>query len=233
MSDRPVRGFARPVIALVVAAAVIGAAIAASSYSGTAAPRSTGPSTSSETVTTSVPQSCSEDVYNSRTAMTMENVPVLLMQPGSTGYICVTYQSVWEGNSSLYQKQYFVNGIYPFELSIGTESCTASGGGTGTYCAETVSHSFVITASPASIIPTPTMDYVSMVYTVTALGSSTGFYDRSAPYERCSGMPMAVGYSQVNASDFAPIAAPSCPFLPFAPVGVSVQGIGVVYLPFG
>lgn len=55
------------------------------------------------------------------------------------------------------------------------------------------------------------MNYVTIVYIITALGNSTGFYSESAPWTGCFGMPMAVGYSasQVNASDF---------FLPQPPV---------------
>jgi hypothetical protein len=93
----------------------------------------------------------------------------------------------------------------------------------------------VVSASPGSIQPSSTTDYVSVVYTVRALANSTGFYDRSAPYDYCIGMPMAVGYSasQVNSSDFDPIVQPPCALLPFGPVGVSVGGMGVVYVPFG
>jgi DNA-binding transcriptional ArsR family regulator len=44
--------------------------------------------------------------------------PVLLMQPGTTGYICITYQSEWQGNSGQYQSGLFSNGIFPFGFSI-------------------------------------------------------------------------------------------------------------------
>jgi len=190
-------------------------------------------STASETVTIGTPPPCNENVYNTKTVLTMENVPVLLMQPGSTASICVTYQSAWQGNSSEYNKLGFGNGTYGFSLSIGKERCETSAGETS--CTEIVSNSFIITANPGSIQPSPTTNYVAVVYTVASLANSTGFYDRSAPYEYCIGMPMAVGYSasQVNSSDFSPIVIPPCPLLQFAAVGVSVGGIDVMYIPFG
>jgi hypothetical protein len=177
--------------------------------------------------------SCNEGVYNSSTSLSMQNVPVLLMQPGSTGYICVTYQSAWRGNSSQFSSQYFQNDTYQFALSIGKENCVTSMGGGGT-CTGTNSYSFAISASPGSIHPSPETNYVSVIYTVHALGNSTGFYDYSAPYLYCGGMPMAVSYSQskVNASDFTPMFPIPCPLLLFAPVGVSVGGMNVMYVSF-
>jgi hypothetical protein len=240
MNGQPVRDFTRLATAIIVAALVIGAGIAGSAYlrapttvTETSTTTSVTTSTTTEVVTTGPSQGCNEGVYNALTSLTLENVPVLLMEPNSTGLVCVTYRSEWQGNSSQYNSQYFVNDTYQFGLSISEKDCGTSGGGTG--CSPNVSHSFVISASPSSIRPSPTTDYVSVVYTVTALSNSTGFYDRSAPYDYCIGMPMAVGYSasQVNASDFAPIVVPPCPLLPFVPVGVSVSGMNVEYIPFG
>lgn len=187
---------------------------------------------STGTNTTEVTPACNENVYNSLTNLSMENVPVLLMKPGSTGYICVTYQSAWQGNSTQFNNLHFQNETYGFTLSVGKEDCVTGGGMTS--CSKIISNSFTINASPSSITPMSSTNYVSVVYTITALGNSTGFYDRSAPYEYCSGMPMAVGYSssQVNASDFnTPMIVP-CALLPFDPIGVSVGGMNVMYLAF-
>ncbi len=184
------------------------------------------------TSTTGISPACNESVYNSNTTSTLKNVPVLVMQPGSTAYICVTYQSAWQGNSTQYHSQYFQNDTYQFALSVSREDCVSSDGGTS--CTGIISHSFATSASPSSITPSPTTNYVSVVYTITALANSTGFYDRSAPYDYCTGMPMAVGYSpsQINASDFAPILIPPCPLLPFGPIAVTVGGMNVIYLAF-
>lgn len=193
----------------------------------------TATSTTTLTVTSAVSQPCTEQVYNATTILTLANVPVLLMQPGSTGYVCVTYRSEWDGNPGQFNSQFFPNGTYEFSLSISKEHCVTNSSETS--CTSAVSNSFVTGASPSSIRPSPATDYVDVLYTVTALSNSTGFYDRSAPYEYCIGMPMAVGYSasQVNASDFAPILIPPCPLLPFAPVSVSVVGMNVTYVAFG
>jgi hypothetical protein len=91
-----------------------------------------------------------------------------------------------------------------------------------------------ISALPSSIQPSASTNYVTVVYTVSALSNSTGFYDSSAPFQHCSGMPMAVGYSaaQVNASDFAPRIVHPCVFLPFFPSSVSVIGMNATFIAF-
>lgn len=219
-------------VAIVLVIAVFGAYFVGTMTS-TSSVSSSLTSTTTATHTTGISTPCNENVYNRNTTSTLENVPVLLMQPGSTAYICVTYQSAWQGNSSQYRSQYFQNDTYRFDISVSKEDCVSNEGGTS--CTEIISHSFVISASPSSITPSPATNYVSVVYAITALANSTGFYDRSAPYDYCIGMPMAVGYSpsQVNASDFAPILIPPCPLLPFAPIMVSVGSMTVIYLAFG
>jgi hypothetical protein len=149
------------------------------------------------------------------------------MQPDETAFICVTYQSAWQGNSSRYSNQYLANGTYQFAMAISKEHCATRGS-----CNSTLSHSFVVSGFPSSIQPSAATDYVTVVYTVTALSNSTGFYDSSAPFDYCVGMPMAVGYaaSEVGSSDFAPRVLPPCPFLQFTPFSVSVGGMYVIYL---
>ncbi len=163
-------------------------------------------------------------------------VPVLLMQANSTAYICVVYQSSWQGNPANFPNlgpPLFVDGIYRFGLSTSKGHCAPTAGG-GTACTSTNSNSFMISALPSFIQPTATTDHVSVLYTITALGNSTGFYDSSAPFDSCGGMPMAVGYtaSQINATDFAQRTIPSCPFLFFTPYSVSVSDMSVTYIHF-
>ena len=199
---------------------------------------STDVETTTITATTTETQvlSCSGDqqVWSSTNSNDANSVPILLMRPDATSFICVTYQSFWAGNSSQYSQQFFANGTYDFALLIGKEHCTALNG--GTECNTILSHSFIIGAFPSSIRPTAGTDYVTVVYAVTALSNSTGFYDNSAPYEYCQSMPMAVGYSasQVNASDFAPPTVTPCPFLPFTPFSVSISvGMNLTHVRFG
>ena len=74
---------------------------------------------------------------------------------------------------------------------------------------------------------------MTVVYRVSALQNSTGFYDQSAPYGYCGDIPMAVGYSasQVNGSDFPPRPpVHSCIAVPYIPISVGVSGMGVAYV---
>jgi hypothetical protein len=188
--------------------------------------------TTTSTITTTVALPCDLPVWNS--SQTSNEVPVLLMQPSSTGHICVTYQSAWKGNSSEYQKHYAGFQNIQFGLSISKEHCVATPGG-GTSCAPVDFNSFVTSAVPSSIQLSGTTDYVTVVYTVISLSNSTGFYDNSAPYlASCRTMPMAVGYaaSQVNASDFATIFVPPCSLQAFSPSSVSIAGMNFTYVQF-
>jgi hypothetical protein len=230
MTAKPPSDYARLAAAVVMAAVVIGAAIIASSYLGTA-------TTVTKTVTTGLILPCSDQVWSTSSSYDSA-VPVLLMRPGSTAFICVTYQSAWEGNSSQYTSQ---DGKFDhvFSLYITTNQCVSGAtenGCTGGWT-PTISHSFRIEGSPDLIQPTPDTNYVTVVYTVTALSNATGFYDNSAPYGYCGAMPMAVGYaaSQVNASDFPGYLLPwylLCIYVLFTPTSVSVGGMNVTYVAF-
>jgi hypothetical protein len=232
------KSFGRLAIAVVLAAIVIGASVFASSYFfiGNRTVTSTDVETTTITVSATETQmvSCSGDhqVWSSTSSNDANSVPVLLMRPDSTGLICITYRSVWAGNASQYAQQFFVNGTFDFGLLIGKEHCTVLNGGSG--CITILSRSFITGAFPSSIRPTVDTDYVTVVYAVTAMSNSTGFYDDSAPYGYCQNMPMAVGYSasQVNASDFAPPTLAPCPFLPFTPFSVSIVGMNSTYVRF-
>jgi hypothetical protein len=217
MTTKPSGNHARLAAAVVVAVVVIGAAIIASSYL-----RTTGP--------------CSDQVWSASISYGDSIAPVLLMRPDSTAHICVTYQSVWKGNASQYTNQDSGYATYQFSLLILSYRCLsgATAGCTGGWV-PTFNHSFGISATPSSIHPTSSTNYVTITYTVTASSNSTGFYDSSAPYNGCDFMPMAVGYaaSQVNASDFGGFFLPlPCPFSPFWPSSVSVGGMNVTYISF-
>jgi hypothetical protein len=230
--------YTRLAAAIVIAAVVIGAGIAASSYleSPTTVTRISTivtTTTSTASVTDTVPlESCNNPVWSANNSSANEDVPVLLMQPESTALICVTYQSAWAGNASEYRSQDLVNGTYQFGIQISKEHCEVSEAGTS--CTSTVSHAFKISAIPSTVQPSPATNYITIIYTISSLSNSTGFYDGSAPFDDCNSMPMAVGYaaSQVNASDFAPRITPQCIFLPFTPSYVSVGGINVTYIDF-
>jgi len=155
--------------------------------------------------------------------------PVLLMQPNTTADACVTYQTWWQGNPN-----YNFTGslgrpagtwvFYPF--SVANEQCSPSPYG----CGPIISHAFRISVSPASVNYSVFTDYVTVLYTITALANSTGYYSNSVPYYACSSMPLAVGHSssEINASDFGPFISGSCGIqLPLYPVSVSVVGMAV------
>jgi hypothetical protein len=223
----------RSYLAIASAIVIAGVLIAASLLFVFTRPAQTTTTTQTTTsiVTTTLILPCDLPVWNS--SQTSSNgTPVLLMQPNSTAYVCVTYQSSWQGNVSQYRGEYFTNGTYQFGLYISKEHCTTNAEG-GSCTGASFSNSFTISV-PVSIRPSASTDYVTAVFTIRSLGNSTGFYDGSAPFDYCSAMPMAVGYtaSQVNASDFAPRIVPPCAFLLFAPSSVSVGGMNVTYITF-
>lgn len=155
--------------------------------------------------------------------------PVLLMRPNSTAYVCVTYQTAWEGDLSRYPIPswyvYSDNGTTDFPSF---HIMSIRGG------SEVVSHSFRVSASPDSVRSPGNLSYVIVVYTYTALSNSTGFYEFAAPWRSCLAMPMAVGYSasQVNASDFTPYSYPLCAVHPFEPIAEYVTGMNFTYVSF-
>jgi hypothetical protein len=72
-----------------------------------------------------------------------------------------------------------------------------------------------------------------VIYDYTALNNSTGFYDETAPWTGCLGMPMAVGHpaSQVNATDFTlAVWLPECPPIGLNPVAEYTAGMNVTYV---
>jgi hypothetical protein len=141
--------------------------------------------------------------------------PVLLMKPGTTGTVCVMYKTSWGGNASLYTNYTAsLASRYWFGISVGRNN--------------SVSHSFTVSMRPNPVTPSASLSSITVLYQVTALANSTGFYDHSAPYGYCDTMPMAVGYSasQVNGSDFpARPPAHACPAEAYIPTVVGIAGM--------
>ena len=180
-------------------------------------------------------QFCNTQVETNSTGPADAHAPVLLMGPNSTALVCVTYQSWWQGNQTKYDQSepnfapYYINGTYRFiPFPIANYSYCGS---SGLSCIQRISHSFRVTSYPDYVQVSGSLDYVTILYTVTSFANSTGLYGTSAPWMECASMPMAVGYSaaQLNASDF-PQPDILCPVEPFSAVSVSVLGMGVTYI---
>jgi len=187
------------------------------------------------TVTQSEPCASGQLVWNINSTVGVSlplSYPVLLMQSDSTAYVCVTSRSHWEGNTTTflsffgpdinYSQLQEYPGLIIYKDRNGNPLPT---------------HNFITSAYPSSFHFTDTTDFVSIIYTVTALDNSTGFYDNSAPFACGGGMPMAVGYtaSQVNASDFEGISLQNTfcsadPLIYFYPYSVSVTGMNLTII---
>ena len=197
--------------------------------------------TTTETITATVtgtsPQLCNDMVWNSSFPMPYaQKVPVLLMNASSTGYVCVVFQTAWQGNETLYSSSYsndyplFGNGTYQFYSYTPIQNvCTTANSSLS--CTQAMSQSFEVTVLPSSVKLTPALNYVTAIFSITASDNSTGFYDEWAPWTGCVGMPLAVGYSasQVSASDFH-IVYPTCPVQLLVPVAEYVTGMGFTYV---
>lgn len=188
------------------------------------------------TATASNPsQICTTQIQANSTGPADANTPVLIMSPGTTALVCVTYQSLWQGNQTQFDQSGSI--LAPYEVDGGYEfgpffvASYSSCGSSGLSCVQTISHSFLITSYPDFVSVSGSLDYVTILYTVNALANSTGLYGTSAPWMGCLGMPMAVGYSasEINGSDF-PQPLVECPVQPFNTVSVSVLGMGVAYV---
>jgi hypothetical protein len=210
------------VASLLVVAILAGAA--AGCFIGTNFPRAV----QTTTITSTMVQPCADQaVWNVNSTSSL--VPVLLMKPNTTAYACVTYQTWWKGNPNYN----FTGSGWPFgtfqfySFDVANEQCTSANG-----CNPSVSHAFRISVFPTSVNLTVFTDYVSVLYTITSLSNSTGYYSNSVPYGYCTSMPMAVGHpaSDVNGSDFGPLLYPNCLGPSLSPISVSVSGMEVIYL---
>jgi len=186
----------------------------------------------------SIPSSCANQDelwgpgygYNDSSSAT----PVLVMQPGSTGFICVVYRSQSNGGET--------PGASAFTFLVANfriygSTCTTQGGGLG--CNFYQSSNFVIGSrqlvSTQPFVDNSTETYYAVVYSVMAMRNATGYYPFSAPEPGCGGFPMAVGHSAsgLNAADFPGSQSPlTCPIGDFPPVEVGVIGIQVTTVDF-
>ena len=191
--------------------------------------------TSTFTTELTLYQPCENAVWNGSSKIPSGFIPVLLMQPNATAYYCVLYQSAWQGNQSTYDSFYSsMNGTYLFgdNYSIWSFKCSLPNG-TG-ICWGNASNSFKITVLPDSVKLSANLDYVMVVYIVTSLSNSTGFYDETLPWTGCGLLPMAVGYSpsQVNTSDFFTHVCPVPISYTFYPVAEYSTGMNITYVNF-
>ena len=184
------------------------------------------------------------------------NKQVLLLQPGNTAKVCVTYQTNWNSSATFafFQTNYFSAGklVIPFQVlndvpvttRIGTEFPTNSGTANSTttissnpgtlvtaYSAKSYSSSFKAVLQPSSINPTSGLTTFTVLYTITPLSNSTGFYSDFGP---APGLLISVGYtaSGILASDFpnAGLVHPLGPPFPYHATAVSVIGAPVIDL---
>jgi len=194
----------------------------------------------SSLVTTSLPyEPCSTQVSNEsltidENATTLERTPVLLMRPNTTGYVCVIYRTLWQGNQSQFLSYGLANETDSFQSSGNPLNWTCvTYNESSMSCAATFPHAFTIQRLPSSVVLTGNLDYLVVVYAYSALGNSTGFYDETAPWWGCWGMPMAVGYPavQVNATDFNLASIlDECPPLGLNPLAEYTTGMNVTYV---
>ena len=173
-------------------------------------------------------------------------IPILWMDPNSTGYACVVYQTTWQGNATAANnlgirpaggnassaEEEFQPYRWQTGLAIADVGCAENSPPSS--CISTVEgrNNFRIKPSPSSVELTATTDYFRVMYTITALANSTGYYNSSVPYG-CSSMWMVVGQpASPKPSDFGtemcPVGAPFMIWDP-SPVSVSVIGLGATY----
>lgn len=156
------------------------------------------------------------------------SIPVLRMEPNTTGYVCIVYQS----KIGVPLTADLVN-----LLRIGTYGCNSQN-----QCGLLLyPNSFKVNGSLANstepFTDNSTVSYAAVVYSISALGNSTGFYDVSAPLRFCGTMPLAVGNldSKLNSTDFGGYLNPAlllCPHMDYVPIEVSVAGIQVDQVDF-
>ena len=129
-------------------------------------------------------------------------VPVLLMNPSSTMTVCVTYGStpIPNGTYSYYMYSHVHTLNFSLFEIVHNIPCTPACSGT----LGVVSHSFVTTTTPSHVPLNPYVSNFTMLYQITSLSNSTGFYEQAVPAPPCGRTPLVVGYkpSQVNTTDF-------------------------------
>jgi hypothetical protein len=152
--------------------------------------------------------------------------PVLAMQTPSTAYACVTYQPVLTGpppqNSAFYNRP-ITFGFHLFvcqkvgQTGIGCSPSQALSGG----------------AFPSQITFTNSTSAFTVVYNVTSMIGSAGFYDSAG--DLFWGYPLAAGYEtpQLNASDFhILLSLHTTAYEPIRAASVTVIGMSWTYVEF-
>jgi hypothetical protein len=128
----------------------------------------TGGESSTTSTLASQPSCANADPIDYSFPPTLDKLPVLVSQPGSTIVVCVTYQASWLRPNVTYadiQSAFFPNGVYTFPAPQITQ--TVPVGPNTTALTYKVSHSFTITYQPTSITPTIDTTTVTIMYSIT------------------------------------------------------------------
>ena len=146
-------------------------------------------------------------IFPNGTAFTINRIPVFLIQPNSTGNICIKNWSIEPGN--------------------GYSGNTTAGVSKG----DSVTSDVAIVPHPRFI----TIDNTNktIVYTITTSKEANGFYRISPMFFSCSGLPLAVGYNSSHTfdNDFPWLwETYPCPFGGVNTQVVGLTGIDVAYI---
>jgi len=182
---------------------------------------------------------------------------VLVLQPGVTTDVCVTYQANWANspNFGVYKTAYFSNGTLNFHLSVYkyipiiSQCSNVVNGQVGLHNAsvdstpissftnctgvgsQSYSDSFSVSILPGHISPSISTATFTVLFSITPKSNATGYYDVFGP---APGLLLSVGHtpSEIQSSDF-PFAgaAPSLGSLPpYSAKAVSYAGASIVSL---
>ena len=154
--------------------------------------------------------------YSNHTA----TIPILLMSPASAMTVCVTLQAtpLLNGTASyyLYSHAHILN--FSFEIRHNIPCTLAPPPGTTCFLG-VVSHPLSPPPHLVTFLSILIFRTSPILYQITALGNSTGFYEQALPTATCgTTTPLVVGYkpSQVNVTDFfgypTPLLCQASPF---------------------
>jgi len=156
---------------------------------------------------------------------------VFLMQPGSTSRLCVRYPFMSQ-QSILTAKNLGITIEYTAEVTVTTSTGTV---GSQNFALSAIPR--MVTFSNSTSTP-PNQTSVDVVYTITALNASKGFYALSVFNQCPPALPLAVGYAgnQVNSSDFRGLfnlstCTEEIPLMDGLIVGF--MGMNAIYVPVG
>jgi len=205
--------------ASIILVVIIGASLVGAAYLRSKSPQaSTSTSTTtSQSTTTESPAPCAQSypsqitnrtTVSNGTEITEVSYPALVMSPGSSMALCVSY-----GGSSYSGPAY--NSVYAWESDGQTQP----------------TQGVAINASPANVSIAQGQSAV-VEYTVAAGQGSTGFYGLSV-LQMCVPIPLAVGYvpSQVNSTDFPGLfGLRNCPAQFLSPRILGYTGASIAFL---